>query len=456
MKDQAVVIYASTVDRISEALESGALEDCNIVGVCTDEFVPGDISIKNIPIVQITDVHSPLVLLDEDIPNACKKMLEEKGVLLWKLEQLLEATNTDDQATETANIGVQPCEGTFDEVKLDATVVALNEPNEDAAETVCEGAIYFSDEQADTLRVAVTTWLEKIYQAINNTKNKDISIYNINKELQTFKDGYYRKITSPIISEIITLREDYKKSIEDCSKFGLSYEKQRNYLDCTIDQINEILANYDVEIVDGQHLYNGKCIYPSVRAEGTKQACLEDKYIEIERESHVFDNDASAIRDCTSLEQFMAKATSNIETLLQNNEALINSIEIQNADLKKQQAVTDGLLVVPLLRKIIRMKMAFLSKREMLENFKEEAETIYKEAYEYGITYAESILMSLGINIRSAADDVYDPKYHRILKMQRILPEEAGKDKHIAAVITDCYVSDERVVAPAKVVVYKL
>ena len=102
------------------------------------------------------------------------------------------------------------------------------------------------------------------------------------------------------------------------------------------------------------------------------------------------------------------------------------------------------------------MKLDFLHKREMIENFKEEAESIYKEAYEYGIMYAERILESLGVNIRSNIDDMYDPKYHRILKMQKILPEEAEKDKRIATFVTDCYISDERVVAPAKVIVYKL
>lgn len=37
--------------------------------------------------------------------------------------------------------------------------------------------------------------------------------------------------------------------------------------------------------------------------------------------------------------------------------------------------------------------------------------------------------------------------------MQKILPEESEKDKRIATFITDCYISDERVVAPAKVII---
>lgn len=461
MKNQAVVIYGTTVDRILSVLDSGVLEGCNIVGVFTDELVLGDSAIKNVPIVQISDVNSLVVLLDENIPDAYRKVIEEKGILMWSLERFLNAVNatTDlepvSDATEIQSSD-ESIEDISDDSSEDVSVTASDDSNQEDVEVSEQSMPLFSDEQAEAMRGVLTTWLEKIYQAVNNTKNKETSIYNINKELQKFKDGYYGKITSPIVSEMITLREDYKKSIDDCSKFSLTYEKQASFLECTIDQIDEILATYDVEVVDGKYLYNGKVIYPLTNNEATVPVSFEGEYPEIEKETYKFEDDVNTIQDCSSLEAFLVKVTSNVETLLKNNEALIKSVEIQNADLKKQIAVTDGLLIIPLIRKIIRMKLAFLNKREMLENFKEEAEAIYKEAYEYGIEYAESILTSLGVNIRSNIDDTYDPKYHRILKMQKILPEEAEKDKRIATFVTDCYISDERVVAPAKVIVYKL
>lgn len=461
MKNQAVVIYGTTVDRISSVLDSGVLEGCNVVGVCTDELVLGDSAIKNVPIVQISDINSLVVLLDENIPDAYRRIIEEKGILMWELERFLNAVNATadlDAITEASEFqsSDESIESLSDDSSVDDSATTLDVSNNEYAEVPKQSMSCFSDEQAEAMRGVLTTWLEKIYQAVNNTKNKDTSIYNINKELQKFKDGYYGKITSPIVSEMITLREDYKKSIDDCSKFSMTYEKQASYLECTIDQIDEILATYDVEVAAGKYSYNGKVIYPLTNNEVSAPVNFEGEYPEIEKETYRFADDVNTIQDCSSLEEFLAKVTSNIEMLLQNNEALIKSVEIQNADLKKQIAVTDGLLIIPLLRKIIRMKLAFLNKREMLESFKEEAEAIYKEAYEYGIMYAESILTSLGVNIRSNIDDTYDPKYHRILKMQKILPEEAEKDKRIATFITDCYISDERVVAPAKVIVYKL
>lgn len=461
MKNQAVVIYGTTVDRVLSVLDSGVLEGCNVVGVCTDELVLGDSAIKNVPIVQISDINSLVVLLDENIPDSYRRAIEDKGLLMWNLERFLNAVNATadlDAVTDTNEIQSidESVEGISDDSNVDVPVTVSDVSIQEDDEVPEQSMPRFSDEQAEAMCGILTTWLEKIYQAVNNTKNKDTSIYNINKELQKFKDGYYGKITSPIVSEMITLREDYKKSIEDCSKFSLTYEKQASYLECTIDQIDEILATYDVEIADGKYSYNGKVIYPLTNNEASVPVSFEGEYPEIEKETYKFADDVTAIQDCSSLEEFLVKVTSNIETLLQNNEALIKSVEIQNADLKKQIAVTDGLLIIPLLRKIIRMKLAFLNKREMLESFKEEAEAIYKEAYEYGIMYAESILTSLGVNIRSNIGDTYDPKYHRILKMQKILPEEAEKDKRIAAFITDCYISDERVVAPAKVIVYKL
>jgi len=460
MKEQAVVIYGTTVEKITSVVDSGVFGGCNVVGVCTDEFVLGESGINGIPFVQINDIDSLVVLLDENIPDAYRKVLDDKGLLMWNLERYLSAVkNTTD--LDVANDDPEP---DVEEINVPSTIesseiesdVSSEIPTKDDDISSEQSRTYFSDEQAEEMRSCLTTWFEKIYQAVNNTKNKDTSIYNINKELQKFKDGYYGKITSPIISEMITLREDYKKSIEDCSKFSLTYEKQVSYLECTIDQIDEILATYDVEIADGKYSYNGKVIYPVTSNETNEPVRFESDYAEIEKATNSLAEDVNEVKDSVTLEQFLTRATSNVEILLQNNEALIKSIEIQNSDLKKQIAVTDGLVIIPLLRKIIRMKLAFLNKRDMLENFKEEAETIYKEAYEYGIMYAESILSSLGVSIRSNIDDIYDPKYHRILKMQKILPEESEKDKRIATFVTDCYVNEERVVAPAKVIVYKL
>ena len=460
MKEQAVVIYGTTVEKITSVVDSGVFGGCNVVGVCTDEFVLGESGINGIPFVQINDIDSLVVLLDENIPDAYRKVLDDKGLLMWNLERYLSAVkNTTD--LDIANGDPEP---DVEEINVTSTMESREIDSDVSSEIPTkyddipseQSKTYFSDEQAEEMRSCLTTWFEKIYQAVNSTKNKDTSIYNINKELQKFKDGYYGKITSPIISEMITLREDYKKSIEDCSKFSLTYEKQVSYLECTIDQIDEILATYDVEIADGKYSYNGKVIYPVTSNETNEPVRFESDYAEIEKATNSLAEDVNEVKDSVTLEQFLTRATSNVEILLQNNEALIKSIEIQNSDLKKQIAVTDGLVIIPLLRKIIRMKLAFLNKRDMLENFKEEAETIYKEAYEYGIMYAESILSSLGVSIRSNIDDIYDPKYHRILKMQKILPEESEKDKRIATFVTDCYVNEERVVAPAKVIVYKL
>ena len=292
MKNQAVVIYGTTVDRIFSVLDSGVLEGCNIVGVCTDELVLGDSAIKNVPIVQISDVNSLVVLLDENIPDAYRKVIEEKGILMWSLERFLSAVNatTDPEpvsdATEIQSSD-ESIEDMSDDSSEDISVTASDDSNQEDVEVSEPSMPRFSDEQAEAMRGVLTTWLEKIYQAVNNTKNKDTSIYNINKELQKFKDGYYGKITSPIVSEMITLREDYKKSIDDCSKFNLTYEKQASYLECTIDQIDEILATYDVEVVDGKYSYNGKVIYPLTNNEATVPVSFEGEYTEIEKDALV-------------------------------------------------------------------------------------------------------------------------------------------------------------------------
>ena len=459
MEKQATVLYSTTVEKITSFLESEISEVFNVVGVCTDEFVLGKEEINGIPFVQINDVNSPVVLLDDYMPDTFRKVLSEKGLTTWDVEHYLREANENcpnssfDEAdpnakTNDADSSDESCE---ESGEIFSELLDQKETNQQVQTSLC-----FSDEQAEEMRLCLTTWLNKIFQAVNNTKSKDVSIYNINKELQKYKDGYYWKITSPIVSEIITLREDFKKSIEDCSKFGSNHEKQVNYLDCTIDQIGEILDNYDVKVADGCFTYNGRIIFPTTNTEATGNALFENEYPEIEKGTHLFTEDANEVKDCASLELFLSRVASSIESLLQDNEALIKSIEIQNSDLKKQNAVTDGLVIIPLLRKIIRMKLVFLENLEKLKNSSGDSEDIYKEAYEYGIMCADKILSTIGVNIRNNIDDIYDPKYHRIIKMQKITPEESEKDKHISAFVTDCYVNEERVVAPAKVVVYKL
>lgn len=460
MNNQAIVIYGTTIEKIVSALDSKILEGCNIIGILTDEFTLGISEINGIPIVQIDDINSTVVILDKNIPNGYKKIIENKGLKLWDVDYFLNnineiyyennfddfnyslEENNDEKFAENLNSENSNCLSDGD--------------NKYCTETSNQNKLYFSDSQAKEISETLTMWLEKIYQAINNTKNKDISIYNINKELQKFKDGYYNKLTSPIILELITLREDYKKSISDFSKFSMNYEKQTSYLECTIDQISEILNVYGVKDADNKYFYNNKIIYPSDDYDATESICFKNEYVEIEKEIDTVIDSTSKIKDFESLNYFLTKTTLDIENLLKNNETLIKCINIQNSDLKEQLALTDGLLIIPLLRKIIIMKLDFSDKLDILKKFKEKAEDIYMETYEYGISYLENILVSFGVYIKNNIDDTYNPKYHRIVKMQKISPEEIEKDKHIATFITDCYVSDERVIAPAKVIVYKI
>ncbi len=93
-----IVLYGTTVEKITSVLDSGILEgcNCNIVGVCTDELVLGTSAIKNIPIIQIDDVDCSVVLLDDGMPDAYRKAIDGKGLLKGDLDWILQLTkNTD-------------------------------------------------------------------------------------------------------------------------------------------------------------------------------------------------------------------------------------------------------------------------------------------------------------------------------------------------------------------------
>ncbi|MBE6530012.1 MAG: nucleotide exchange factor GrpE [Ruminococcaceae bacterium] len=435
-----VILYGSNRN-ISQALGEKLLDTLNVISVCSENILDEDELPEWIDCVDLKD----LPRYENTIVLVVNKSFSKKA----------EAYFCDNN--------IQYC--MFDEVQI-AEPVAEEEPlpesegAEEVAEQVpeeeCKVTSLLSQEQWEELSAKVVSCENDFLRALRNLKEKDDAIYNINKELQKYKDDYYNKLTMPLLGDLISLREDCKTSLENLDKYQLPAEKQKQYVAYSVEQVENILQTYDVEIEDGKYFYNGQVIFPKEDFD-REPGCNKIKEVAIDPMPEIIP--ISPVSSLETLYEAFQTIQKNIETVvLQGSNMLAQAIRLQNDDLKKQQKITDGLLSIPLFVKVIRLKQYFEKQsQEMVTALTdEEVENLYRQTYQFATESLEQLLLSYEIRIRSNIDDLYDPRYHKIIKMVKVDSEEAEKDKKIAQFCSDCYVKGERVIQPAKVVVYRI
>lgn len=159
-----------------------------------------------------------------------------------------------------------------------------------------------------------------------------------------------------------------------------------------------------------------------------------------------------------ALSKFLAESLSRIESILSDDENLVKTISVLRDANKKQLDVCDGFLLTPLFASFIQLEEYMYRRLRELESAESDADAmpIYKDAYVYGKSYIERLLLKFGVHVYSFVSDDFQPKYHRVLRVNKIGADEAEKDKKVAQYCTDCYTLGDKVVYPAKVIVYKL
>ena len=95
--------------------------------------------------------------------------------------------------------------------------------------------------------------------------------------------------------------------------------------------------------------------------------------------------------------------------------------------------------------------------KRMVEDYKaeltdENCKAKYLRCLEYIIDALEGVLYGAGVSIDGARDE-FDPKKDKLLKT--VITHDASLDRKIVEMITECYLMNEKVISPSKVVVYK-
>ena len=458
------VILFGSKSNVEGVLNDPKFASMKVVAICQESMLEEKVEVSGIDSVSMGELvryDATVVVADEALSGVNAGYFAAHGIKY--------ALSTDvsfgDEAVEEAvaeeaveeAVEEAPAEETVEEVADDEAEVEEAPAEEVEPEAVCEPcAPTYSDDQYEEIKTKFAEFYDTVLRSVRNTKAKDDAVYNINKELQKYKDDYFLQISKALVNDLIGFREDCKKSDSDMTEFGLSGDKLIGYFECTAEQINDLLSVHGVSEENGIYSYNGKVIYPTPEYPKAADNGNDDGYVSAEPELEAVD--FGAVSTPEELYGEFGKCVKNIETLLARDEAFVTTINGMFLASKKQQAVCDGVLIVPALIKMIQISDYFAKRCDALKNAEDDASKacIYTETYTYISNYVEKLLLNFGVTIRSEIDRTFDAKYHRVLKMTKITAEESDKEKTVARYCSDCYMYGDKVVYPAKVIIYKL
>ena len=464
-ENQKIILFGSG-ENILSALSDRRIAAAFVVGVCLDSLMDETVfpeNVREIPFRELKNTEGALiVVVDNQLSEAAVSSFNANGlqyVLIGEIEE--QAPVIDEQATapECEEKSMSSSEEQADLPNGDITPEpeANSEPEENANCAACDKTL--DDEQFTLLKNDLNKYFTDISRLIGNTKSKDVALYSSNRELQKFKDNYFVEITEPLALDLIALREDFKKTVEDAVKYNPDKKMLCKNLKVTVDQIDNILVMHDVEEKDGAFYFNGKAFYPPVENYEKQPEEKPPVSEEIAQPTKLV-LPALQPEDNTieTLGKLLAESLSRIESALSDDDNLVKTISVLRDANKKQQDVCDGFLLTPLFISLIQIEEYMYRRLRELEAAESDADAmrIYKDAYVYGKSYVERLLLKFGVHVYSFVSDDFQPKYHRVLRVNKISADEAEKDKKVAQYCTDCYTLGDKVVYPAKVIVYKL
>ncbi len=456
------VILFGSKSNVEGVLADPKFASMKVVAICQESMLEEKVEVSGIDSVSMGELaryDATVVVADDTLSGVNAGYFVAHGIKYALSTDVTFGEEVAEEAPVEEAVEETEAEPAVEEIAEETEVEAPveEEPVEEvAAEEECKacGATY-SDEQYEEIKTKFAEFYDTVLRSVKNTKAKDDAVYNINKELQKYRDDYFLQISKALVNDLIGFREDCKKSDSDMTEYGLSGDKLIGYFECTAEQIENLISVHGVTEKDGVYSYNGRAIYPT--PEYPKAADNDsDGYNSAEPELEAVSFDA--ITSAEELYSELGKCVKNIETLLKRDEAFVSTINGMFLASKKQQAVCDGVLIVPALVKMIQIGEYFAKRCEALKNAEDDASKacIYTETYTYISDYVEKLLLNFGVTVRSEIDREFNAKYHRVLKMTKITAEESDKEKTVARFCSDCYMYGDKVVYPAKVIIYKL
>lgn len=302
-----------------------------------------------------------------------------------------------------------------------------------------------TSQELSDLKEIIDKHFSTIAGLVRYSKTKDANVLTLSKQLQEYRDGFAKNVYKRIALELISFREECKKSHKELEQQELKAETARKYIGFLCDDYYDLMENIGLSQKDGTFLYNGK----SLNGE------LIPFEIKDPRDDIEIQCNEQPIEDLSGLLMYLQTTENNIVALLKNNTALDTLVSNY---IKKDSIYEEGLyqiILYPTLRKIVALYEELQTSNNMAvgADSEEGISLMYENALNKTIDSLENILFLLDVSIDKQVHDFYDPKIHRILKT--IFTDESNLNERISIQYTDCYIMDEKTIYPAKVDVYK-
>lgn len=295
------------------------------------------------------------------------------------------------------------------------------------------------------IRELIDSHFNNIKNLIRYCKEKDANVITLSKQIQVYRDGLEATLFKRIALELISYREDCRKSIREFENANLSKDEANKYLGYLQMDFENLIRNIDVEEKDGQYFYNGKSLDGNVE-KITFSDVPEIEDIELPNEE---------LQDTTQVMDYLKESENAIANMIKNNVILDTAIGdyIRIASIYEQGLYQ--IVLYPVIRHIIcfyeSLANRIQAKTDLLTD--ENANTAYIIELNYAVEHCDQLLSFCNVTIDSFVSDNYDPRKHRALRVI----ETDNKDLNgiVAFRYTDCYMMEEKIIYPSKVDIYK-
>ena len=319
--------------------------------------------------------------------------------------------------------------------------------NERQEEVVAEPAE--TDQTAEALKKAaaeISAHFDSLKNLIRYTKEKDTNLTVLTKQLEAYRTGMEYVMFKTVAMELIDMRESCRKSVRTGEMKDYDAATASKYIKYLIMDLEDMLANLGVEEKNGKYLYNGK----SLDGEGeVKKAEIPEITVYGEEKQ------LPELAGMEGLAEYLQACEKKIAEMIKDNAALDKLTGVYlNMALQYEKGIYQVALY-PVIRRIIKMYKKFKERADeelkMINN--DNGRNLYVADLQYISDMCLNILNSCGVDADICAEDAFDAKKVRILKV--VTTDDPQLHGKIMFRYTNCYIMGDKVIYTAKVDVYK-
>lgn len=305
-----------------------------------------------------------------------------------------------------------------------------------------------ADNTAEFRQIAteINKHFDSLARLVRYTKEKDANFLALSKQLEQYRGGMEQAMFKTPAMELIRIREDCRKSIRDGELKEYNAETAGRYIKYLLSDLEDILINLGVEERNGEYYYNGKSLSGDSKIEETaipEEVSVADEVIMPE------------LTDMSDIPEYLLACENKISAILKDNAATDKLIAVYQKMALEYETGVYQVMLYPVIRNIICLQKRFAERSadELKIMNDENASSLYIADLQYVSEACLDILHMCGVEADMCAEDDFDPKKERVLKVVVTdNPELHGK---IMFRYTNCYTMGEKIIYPAKVDIYK-